>query len=58
MIRLELTGEESTTLSEVLESYLSDLRMEIADTESMTFREGLKGKEALLKRVIARLADV
>ena len=33
-------------LREVLENYLSDLRMEIADTDSMDFREGLKHRKS------------
>ena len=37
-------------LGESLESYFSDLRMEIAGTENMAFREMLKKKEAFLRR--------
>jgi len=44
MIRMELTAEEAEMLQESLESYFSDLRMEIAGTESMAFREILKKK--------------
>ena len=55
MIRLGLTPNEATALKEVLSSYLSDLRMEIADTDSMTFREGLKQRELFLKRLIGEL---
>src|SRR5439155_1616080 len=42
---------------EVVESYLSDLRMEIAGTESVSFRENLKKTEALLKELIPRLRE-
>jgi len=35
MVQLSLTVEEAAMLGEVLTSYLSDLRMEIADTEAM-----------------------
>ena len=55
MIQIELSSEESEILREVLTSYLSDLRMEIADTENMDFREALKKKEAFLKELIQRL---
>ena len=55
MPRLELTAEESEMLQAILESYLSDLRMEIAGTDSMDFREKLKKKEVLLKRIIPDL---
>ena len=55
MARIELTADEAAKLSEVLQSYLSDLRMEIADTESLDFREDLKKTEALLNRILERL---
>ncbi|MFI5324193.1 MAG: hypothetical protein ACHQ6U_11860 [Thermodesulfobacteriota bacterium] len=54
-MQLNLTAAEAEMLNEVLTSYLSDLRMEIADTENMDFREGLKKKEEFLKRVIQEL---
>jgi hypothetical protein len=55
MIHITLTTEEAATLREVLETYVSDLRMEIADTDSMDFRERLKAEEAFLKRLIGVL---
>lgn len=55
MIQVTLPPEEATLLREVLESYLSDLRMEIADTDSMDFREGLKRQEDFLKRFLRQL---
>jgi len=48
MILLHFTQEELYMLKEILESYLSDLRMEIADTDKMDFRENLKKKENFL----------
>jgi hypothetical protein len=50
--QITLTQEEVGALREVLSSYLSDLRMEIADTDSRQFREGLKRQEALLKKLL------
>ncbi len=55
MINLELTKEEKDILAMVLESYLSDLRMEIADTDSMDFRESLKKRKDVLKKVLETL---
>ncbi len=55
MINLELTKEEKDILAMVLESYLSDLRMEIADTDSMNFRESLKKRKDVLKKVLETL---
>jgi hypothetical protein len=52
MINLDLTKEEKDILAMVLESYLSDLRMEIADTDSMDFRESLKKRKDVLKKVL------
>lgn len=42
VVQIEMTPEEAQILLEILEVYLSDLRMEIADTDQMDFREGLK----------------
>ncbi len=55
MINLDLTKEENDILAMVLESYLSDLRMEIADTDSMDFRESLKKRKDVLKKVLETL---
>ena len=57
MVELKLNETESMALKEILTSYLSDLRMEIADTDSMDFREGLKRREEFLKRLIRELSD-
>jgi hypothetical protein len=54
-MQLNLTTEEADMLKEILTSFLSDLRMEIADTDSMDFREELKKKEILLKRLLGDL---
>jgi hypothetical protein len=55
MAQLTLTDDEAGTLRRVLELYVSDLRMEIADTDAMDFREELKREEAFLKKVIEQL---
>jgi len=55
MIQLELSDSEKSHLIEALESYLSDLRYEIADTDSLDFREKLKEKKAALEKVLAAL---
>lgn len=53
MVQIELTPTEADILKTVLESYLSDLRMEIGDTDSMDFREELKAKKMVLRKVVA-----
>ncbi|MCX8048312.1 MAG: hypothetical protein N3A55_01455 [Methylohalobius sp.] len=55
MIQLDLNDAEKTYLIEALESYLSDLRYEIADTDSQDFREHLKEKKAALEKALAAL---
>ena len=55
MVQINLTQEEAAALSGALSSYLSDLRMEIADKDSMQFREDLKRQEALLSSLLQRL---
>ncbi len=39
----------------VLEDYIPDLRMEVADTDSSDLRETLKHQEAVLKKILAAL---
>ncbi|HKD69572.1 MAG TPA: hypothetical protein VKB84_22225 [Candidatus Binataceae bacterium] len=55
MAKIELSTEEAEELSGILENYLSDLRMEIVDTDSTDFREGLKKRRDLVSRVVDRL---
>jgi hypothetical protein len=55
MITIELSPKEADMLRDVLVSYVSDLRMEISNTDSMDFRENLKEREAFLKRIIQQL---
>jgi hypothetical protein len=55
MVRIELSVQEAEELSGILKDYLSDLRMEIVDTESHDFREGLKKRKDLLSRIVDQL---
>lgn len=57
-MELALQPAEVSLLHRVLSSYLSDLRMEITDTEKYELREELKSDEALLKAIIARLEQM
>ena len=54
-MNLELTSEESDTLELTLASYVSDLRIEIAGTESKELRDQLKQREAELRSVQRKL---
>jgi hypothetical protein len=57
MISIDLSDKEAETLRQILEDDLSDLRMEIADTDSMAFRETLKDKKEVLQKVIGVIAQ-
>ena len=56
MVQIELEPTEAEVLKLVLESYLSDLRMEIANTDSMDFREKLKARKMVLRKVVALIS--
>jgi hypothetical protein len=55
--RIELNENEAQALREVLELDLSDLRMEIADTDRKDFRDMLKERKALLMNVLQHLGE-
>jgi hypothetical protein len=55
MPQITFTQEEAAALRDILSSYLSDLRMEVADTDSLQFRENLKREEVLLKTLLQQL---
>ncbi len=56
MVQIDLTTDEIEVLRDVLQSsYLSDLRMEIADTDRMDFREMLKERKRILVKVLDAL---
>ena len=52
MIELDLEDAERIILRDVLASYLSDLRMEIADTDRKDFRDMLKDRKAVIEKVL------
>ncbi len=52
MVHLELTADEADTLRTILQSYLEDLRMEIADTDSYDMRSDLKQVEVFIKDLL------
>lgn len=52
---IELSDDEAQMLRAILESDRSDLRMEIANTDSQDFRDQLKRRERFLDQLLARL---
>ncbi|MFQ5527496.1 MAG: hypothetical protein ACE5GX_14685 [Thermoanaerobaculia bacterium] len=55
MIELDLDDNERQILAHAPDSYLSDLRMEIAHTDSFDFRQMLKERKAVLIGVLESL---
>jgi hypothetical protein len=55
MAQITLSQEETTTLRGALRSYVSDLRMEIRDTDSWQFRQNLKREAVLLTKLLEQL---
>ena len=55
MLSLTLNDEERNLLEDILREAISDLRMEIADTDSHDYRMGLHRREDVLKQLVARL---
>jgi len=54
-IELNLSEEDLNRVITVLKRYISDLSMEIADTDSMEFREDLKNERVSLQKVLDQL---
>ena len=52
---LNLTEDEAALLSRILANYLSDLRMEVADTDNAAMRRALKSEEDTVRALIARV---
>ncbi len=55
MTRIELTPEEAESLHEILESFLSDLRVEVIETDDRDYRIMLKRREAFVKKLLRAL---
>jgi hypothetical protein len=52
MLHLDLTPDEVAILEDLLTNDLSDLRMEIAHTDRLDYRERLKVRKAVLTKVL------
>ncbi|MCX5841245.1 MAG: hypothetical protein NTY16_07320 [Deltaproteobacteria bacterium] len=57
MSTLELTPDEEKTLLEFLERYLSNLRIEIVNTDDREFRRGLRRREEIIRVIFGRLKE-
>lgn len=56
MRHLELSEQEAALLSDILQSYLGDLRGEIVATENKQWREDMKDRESMAKNLLQRLS--
>jgi hypothetical protein len=57
-MELNLTAEEFELLREMLDNYLSDLRMEIADTDRAPYRDRLKEHKLAIENILAKIPAV
>lgn len=55
MLSIELSPAEAAVLRDVLDGVISDLGMEIAGTDSHDFRESLKERREVLRRIAGAL---
>jgi hypothetical protein len=55
MLRIELSVDEVAEVVRVLEGYLSDLRYEISDTDSSTYKEQLRIEKGVVMEALAKL---
>lgn len=57
MLTLDLTAKELEILEHVLADYVSDVGMEIANTDRLEFRDMLKERKALVQRILAAVRN-
>lgn len=55
-MQIRLTDGEAMVLRDLLEEYVSDLRMEISHTDLLDYRERLRVKERVIHALLERLA--
>ena len=56
-MQIALTEEEKSTLVDVLNEVLPDLREEVYKTENYDYREELKRREQVVKSLLTRLGS-
>ncbi len=58
MLQIQLNEEERLTLQNLLDSCLSDLRMEISHTDNFSFKEMLRNRKDVLCKIKDAVASV
>ncbi len=54
-MNLELDADSAAALTKVLHTYVSDLRMEVAQTDNADYRKELVAEEETLKTILQKL---
>lgn len=54
-MKLDLDKDEKDILTDIVTSYLADLRYEIGNTDSFDFRSQLKARESILNKLLEKL---
>ena len=57
MLHINITPEERDLLAEMLDAGLTELRGEVSATHSHTYKEDLKQREVLLRKIIAAVHE-
>jgi hypothetical protein len=57
MLHIDLTLEERSLMEEMLDAYLTDLRGEVSATHNHAYKEDLKKREVLLRKIIAAVHE-
>jgi len=57
MLTLKLSTEEAEILLKILEYHISELRMEIADTDRGNFRDDLHKRENVINKILSMLSQ-
>ena len=57
MIRVDFTPEEKDILKSMLSNDVSDLRMEIADTDRKDYREIIRQQKEILQKLMDALRE-
>lgn len=55
MFQLELSEEEKANLIKIMQDYLSELRMEIVDTDLSDYKDTLKHQRAVANAILEKL---
>ncbi len=57
VVDLQVTADEAVLLARILANYLSDLRMEVADTDNAAMRRALKAEEDTIRALLSRIEE-